>query len=488
MKKLNIKKALSASFAALMLFSAIASVKPNVKAYAAQPFIADTDNNGAYNIDESQIKVDAKRYYSAGTSVALEDWTGNGTIKTKGTNKCTVLDRRVFSVRVVKESGFTKAEHNKLTNMTLTVTYYIKGRQNKKTYKPTVPEYKAGVTSYDVSFNNIITRGESYTFETSAISISGAMCNYAANAPAKGNDKYYMVTATSNGENIVASIKYNSAIKYEYLTNWAKRICMYANSLSETTGITLDTLYICLDYPDPLLAFSYNGDMNSKCDLLGFVGLRSDISSTELNRMAIGNNEITWCMLHEIAHSYALCVKNPRFINNYGPGGDDDFYCNARGITAIQNCDNLRSTKIYHSDRAIATYDQILDQIFRVNSYPLYSNGGVNSDGVYYTYARKLVNIGKKYGWDKLENFFAATSDYNYNSTENKNAAKAVNALIGKSYSSEGYLRTVNAFRKLYKTSWYQSFNYYAFQSFVKSEVGVDLIKATAELKKDNIK
>ncbi len=472
MKKFNFKKALSASLAALAMCSAIASVKPNVKAYAAQPFIADTNNNGAYNIDESQILVDAKRYYPTGVSIAVKTDNDNGVIYTPGNYGCTLLDRRVFTFGI-ESNNFTTDSKAKLEKMELTVKYYIKGKYNQKEYtNPTVKQINA--KRYEVSFD-VITRGDTYSFQTSAIGISGAKCSYAANGPAAGCGSYYMVTAnTPGGENIVASIKYSSAIKYEYLLNWAKRICMYANSLSKTTRVKLDTLYICLDYPTELHAFSCNWDMNRNKDLLGFVALSPSATSNELNRMAIGNNEITWCMMHEIAHSYATFATPSTFYDNYYPG-DDDFYCNARGITAIQNCDNLRGTKIYHSYSAIATYDQILNKI-NMSSF-------VFSEKVYYTYAKKLIDIGKKYGWDKLENFFAATSDYNYNSSENKEAARAVNELIGKNYSDVNYLRLVNAFRKLYKTSWHQSFNNYAFKDFVNNEIGAGLVKDIATLK-----
>ncbi len=474
MKKFNVKKALSVSLAALAICPTIASVKPNVNTYAAAAFIADTDGNGAYNIDESQIKIGSKRYVPAGTGVDVK--TSGGVISTTGSaNKCNILARRVFSVKVAGDKNLTTDNVNALKNMKLTVTYKVQGKTNTATYQnPTVT--KIDSKTYNVSFD-VVTRGDTYSFKTSAVSgISGFKCTYAADAPASGSGDYYMVTANvANGESVFISVKNTGGIKYEYLLNWANRICMYANSLSKTTGVKLGTLYICLDYPTDYYAYSFNIEANKACDLLGFVAFSPAATTEEMNRLAKGNNEITWCMMHEIAHSYGIYVTPQTFNNNYSPG-DDDFYCNARGITAIQNCDNLRNTKIYHSDSANATYDQILDKINM--------SGFGFSDKVYYTYAKKLVDIGKKYGWDKLENFFAATSDYSYNSTENKEAAKAVNELTGKSYSnSTNYLRLVNAFRKLYKTSWYQNFNYYAFKDFVKNEIGTDLVKDIATLK-----
>ena len=123
---------------------------------------------------------------------------------------------------------------------------------------------------------------------------------------------------------------------------------MYANSLSKTTGVKHETLYICLDHPEVPGApsFSANGQVNSICDKFGYVGFGKGLTGEELKHISSGNDVITWTAMHEIAHSYACYVNPSTFLDKYGFA--DDFLTNIRGMTAIQNCDNLHNTKIYY--------------------------------------------------------------------------------------------------------------------------------------------
>ncbi len=473
MKNNRLKKAvLALSLAATMAIPAAASFATPVTASAATPFISDTDYNGAINIDESQIDVTCKRYYPGGMGIQTN--VSGTTVKTAGTvTHIPVLTRSVISLWV-SGNGLTKA---KAENVQLTVTYHINGKKNTATYKNPKVRPNTGTNSFILDFD-VIVRGDSFEFSTTSISgVSNFRCTGSTISPQSGSGNYYQIEAkTPGGENLFISTRYPG----NYSTNmekWAKRLCMLANSLSDMTGVKLGTIYIAMDDPDNGGAYSANWYINDQENLYGYIAVNKDLSDVEINHAATGRNEITWTLMHEMAHSYAIGCTPTRFNSNYGfyryQAGFylDEYLTNVRALTAIQHCDNLRDVDVHFQDGNKMFYEKYND-IFNKINHPV-------SDPCFY-HATKLAAIGNTYGWDKLEQYYKAASDNSYSSTENKQMAQKLKDYVGTSaknlnVNDTDYLKYVNSFRKLMKLCWGYC-NEQGFSSFVDQHFGKQCI------------
>lgn len=451
--KIAASAACFAMFAASMAIPAANSLTAPATSYAATPFIADTDYNGAINIDESQIKVTCKRYYPGGKNIKAA--VSGTSVKTSSTvTSVPVLSRSIISMEV-SGTGLTQEKAEKAT---LDVTYHIDGRKNSWTYSSPNVRKGSASNSYILDFD-VITHGNSFEYSTSSFSgVKNLKCVSSCISPQSNSGNYYQIEAkTPNGENIFISSKYPG----NYSTNmekWAKKLCMYANSLSDVTGVKLGTVYICFDDPDAdayAWAYSANWYMNETMDRLGFIALSKNSSDVELDFAANKPDVMTWTLMHEIAHSYAIGCKPSNFD---GFRFNDEYLTNVRGLTAIQNCDNLKKLKINLNEH-YATYDKIFAQM----------NCSVNTDPCGF-HATKLVEIGNQYGWDKLEKYFRAESDYNYERPENIAAAGTLADHLGitgkskdKLLKNADYLKYVNSCRKLMQLCW----NHYNDNSFI---------------------
>lgn len=458
--------AIAISAAAIALCPTMATLGNNMAASAATTaFISDTDYNGALNIDESQISVNASSYRSAGKQITAK--VSNGVIKSTKDEPEYLFNRSTITINV-SGTKFTADAVKNLNSMKLNVVYKINGGTNKITYSnPKVT--KRSNTSYDVNFEVII-RGDSFTYETSKITgVTNLSCSYASIASHAGN--YWKIEVkTPNGENMFINIRNNGKVRGEYMRNWAKRLCMLVNSLSNMTGVKLGTMYMLFD-EECGYGYSANWYIKEQFPTNGFVAFNKDATDDVLRSMATGNNEIPWAIMHELAHSYAIHTSPSRFNDNYGfyrnGGYFDEYLTNVRALTAIQNCDNLRNMDVY-IDSNKGKYNKIFHII----------NPKVTDPCFYF--AMKLTDLGERYGWDKLEKYYAASSDYSYTLSENKTAAAVINEICGTSVStsSTDFLKFTNTLRTLYKLCWnHTTFDRNSFKTFVQNEFGKDCIK-----------
>lgn len=464
MKNFSLKKTLIAvSLAASMAIPAAASFAAPATSYAATPFISDTDYNGAINIDESQISVSCKRYTAGG--MAIQTKVSGSTIKqAKSITSLPVFSRCTISFKV---SG-TRLTKNIAENAKLYVTYHINDKKNSKTYSsPKVRTVSGSSNTFYIDFD-IITHGESFEFSTSELAgVKNLKCSSASISSQSGSSNYYYIEAkTPGGENVFINTKHPG----NYNTNvekLAKKLCMYANSLSDVTGVKLGTVYILSDdpytenYPAWGLASGYR--LNDKGDKYGYVGTNYAASAVELDYATNHSDVMTWTMMHEISHCYAISSNLTNFFDNYR--FNDEYLTNARGLTAIQNCDNLRNMDIN-----INEYYEKYDEIFAAMN--------PNTSDPCGFHAKKLVEIGKTYGWDKLEQYFKADEVENsYLSDDNYDYANTLKNYLGKNFSTNNgvYLRYVNSFRKLMKLCWgycnEQGFTSFVEQHFTKAGV-----------------
>lgn len=487
MKKLNIKKALSASLASLTLCTALTAVTPAFTASAAAPFIADTDGNGALNIDESQIKVSTVNYYNTGA--AFNTAVSNGVIKSKDAkNYLPVLDRRKVTIRVYGTkcpadvvSKLEKIDLNARFYTDETATSYKQGTwrafKNPQVFSSgKVGSYKC----FDLVYE-IISYGNRFEFELDKIDFMGSLsCAYADMAPLNNGSTYKIYKVDSPGEDLLISLRNNSSTSYAKVEKWAKRLCVLANSLSQTTKLQRGTVYIAYDVPNEGCRSAQTGYVNqSDAGKYAFVSTNKSLTNYDLKHIADNKNEIIWGMMHEMSHCY--CITSKTNYNQYFEfiaKNDrwDEFVTNARGLTAIQNCDNLRKTDIYYEDDATGVpYSKPYNQI---------GNCITDSDPRY-QFTKKLAVLGNKTyggvsGWEKLEQYFAPQSDYQYNSAEVDRVATAMNEYLQTNFSlnDTNYLMFANTFRKLYKlttgkssinTSDIKNFNQFLSNSFGKA-------------------
>ena len=439
MKKINFKKTVSVALAALALCPAIASVKPMGKVYATDSFCSGT-GDWIYNVsfDESQITIDSSESRAFGTyvDVNVEKTSYGDTIVSYENQGCSFpkLTQGRIVIPFVFEKINKKAE-NRLKAATLKVKCEADGYTNSHTYKATIN--KKSDNSYELVFDNVIFYGNIQSFETYNLpSLDGFKCDSALIESNLHEGYYYLDVKTPDGENLYIKMRKDKDVDFNNLTKWAKRLCVYANALSKTTNVQLGTLYLCFDYPTNYYRFSGNGHMNSQNTSLGLVASSPAATDYEISRLRLGNDELTWGLMHEISHSYS----NPDWHDNYyfsriirtdndgNPQTDtfEEFMVNVRGLTAIQNCDNLINLNIYNDDWEYQGSSDTYDKIF--NHY--------SGNDPRFLFAQKLASMATKYNaWDKLEQFFAATGDNDYLSMDNVRAAKKLNSILGDFYT-----------------------------------------------------
>ena len=471
MKINKLTKAVLATTLAASIVIPIIISDSSIMSYSAstKPFCEDTDNNGSLNIDDSQINVNVKKYYPAGQNIKVKsNKTEDGIFFSSNTkiNNIRMFDRSIITLRL-KGTNLTK---DNLDKFKITVTYYYQGTQSKITYdKPLIDVVDETNNEYELKYD-IISRGEAFEFTTTALSdIDEFSCTQAYMSPKDDAGDYYQVDVkTPNGENVFISIKNDGTVKAEYMKKWAKRICMYINSLSKMTGIKHETFFICFNHPtNPgVVGYSANWDIDEQMNKYGFVAIGFDASNIEIERMRNGYDELTWTVMHEIAHSYCIGAKPVNYDSNYS--FDDDYVTNIRGITAIQNCDNLHGTKIlfeFGGRTYYNTYDKIFSDMKEYINLPVIQ------------YPCGFAKIARDYSWETLEKFFAATSDNDINRKESKDAAQLLNAALDMNVplSSDLYIRFVNNLRKLQSLCW-NGYNKYSFISFVDQYFGLENI------------
>jgi len=233
---------------------------------------------------------------------------------------------------------------------------------------------------------------------------------------------YYKVQATPpTGEKIYAVLPkkdaYGSYLNTSKIERWSKDLCLLANSLKELTGSSMDTIFIIPnDYkpkPDEVFACTSNGtwdkigassnNRNDKYALIslgtGAIKLESDMIKSINTSSSTG--AINKYLTHEMGHAYASFSGD-----NFGPDFDyhciearvkeglataDENYTNARVLTAMNNCTNLKNYKIKDNNNLLSIAS-------------VYDSGDTT-----FTFYFNQVLI-KKIGFDRLERFYAGSS------------------------------------------------------------------------------
>ncbi len=419
--------------------------------HAVGTFITPTDDKNAVKINENLIEFDIAPYNQFSGNINIS--TENNIVKGEKT-PCEMMDRVTVTLGVQAASGLS---NNRLEAINLYVYHTLNGADCPVRSILPSSVVKISDTSYEINYN-FITYGTDLRFETAYFSgvteFSAPYCRFEG----KGGDYLKAQATTPDGENLFLSIR-NTVDEFS-LKKWMKNITMYINSLRDVTGFSRGTMYMLFDDPECPTANSANYKLDSKKEINGFTAFGITATDETLSVMEENQNAITWCVMHELSHSYACHMANNTFDTNYNY--HDEVHTNVRGITAICNCENIRNITIY--DNGVKG---------RYNT--IYSQRTPDSNDFLFYMAKKMVNIGEEYGWNKLEFFFSADTatseyDHSYSCETNLEAAAVLKDYLNLdvTVTNPEYLKFVNVLHRLYMLCWdHPTFDMEAFKQFV---------------------
>ncbi len=464
MKKMNLKKSIAALSAAAMVMCPMAlnMASSTMPVYAAS-FISAPNSDGAITIDESQIQVKVTPYNFA-PKVEEEANVVNKPAFHELTYSLSNLPILGGDIQISMNISTTASEKS-MRSFRLNCRSYLDSKNiTNKTYTPeSVTKRSNG--SYDLVFRfpcvgNRLVMTSTYLCSDHYVNSASYYTNAA---------QYLTVSATCpNGENILARIPRSTASDAQIKT-WAKRMCVYANSLKDVTGISRGTVLLNFDdmmaEPDETVgrkgAYGFYDSTLSSSEY-AYTGYCIHASSDAIDTITSNRNEMTWALMHEISHAY--CGGNFDKYYNYS----DEVNTNVRGLTAIQNCTNLRNMNLRMLDGTADTYRGIMTFNTALDSDPLMAM------------AKQTIRLGHLYGWDALEKYLKADSGTEYNTDENKAAAEALITRLNLNVttSSTRFMKLVNNLRAIYKNDIFYAtqFNANSFASFVEANYGRDLI------------
>jgi len=191
----------------------------------------------------------------------------------------------------------------------------------------------------------------------------------------------------------------------EETKNYMKMLCRYVNSLSDITGIKRKDVYVMFDELN-----GCPGEYPNECPCMTIGTISSDDSvplvlmprsySTTAFKNTVKNCQLDWGMMHELSHCYSFATDNKHFASAYNYTGDD-VSTNVRGVTALQNCSQLRSTYVVKGSTNVGNYTTAL-----INA--TYSFEG---ERPFYEVINVFGKYAKKYGWVSLEKLYGGDFD-----------------------------------------------------------------------------
>ncbi len=422
--------------------------------FAAESFVSMNVDNTKIVIDESQIETifTPYKYEEKNISTSVSE---NIIISEK--TDCEMLDRVTVTLGVSASSGIYA---DRLENINLYVSHTLNGADCSIRDILPADVVRISDTEYEIRYD-FITYGTDFTFKSAYFSgisnLSVSHCTYSTH----GSDYIKAEAKTPDGENLFVSIRNN--IDETKFSLWLKNITMYINSLKDVTGFSRGTMYLLFDDPECGTAHSANYKLDTQKEINGFTVFSVPATDELLDVMNTNAKDITWCVMHELSHSYACHTANNTFDTNYNY--HDEVHTNVRGITAIQNCQNLQNIRIYDNG-ASGTYDTI------------YSQRTPDENDFLYYMAKKMVLIGDKYGWNKLRFFFSADTavsdyDHSYSCETNLHAAAVLKDYLNLdvTVTNPEYLKFVNVLHRLYMLCWdHPEFDDESFKQYIATE------------------
>ncbi len=444
---------LSVTASALIAFSAVPYSRYSATS-AVDSFVSMNVDNTRIVIDKEQIITEISPY---NTSVKSVDYNLNKNIIRCSNVPCEMLDRVVLAIGVTADSGLTT---EKLQNINIYLDQTLNGADcaQRKLFPSEIVEISEN--EYEIQYN-IVSYGTDFSITSAYFSeVENLAVSHFSYIPVSGG--YVKAQAkTPDGENLFVSVRKD--INEKIFCEWLKSITMYINSLKDVTGFSRGTMYMFMDDAECVNPYSANYKLDQKEEINGFTTFSLSATDEVLDFMETNPHSITWCILHELSHSYACHIANNSFDTNYNY--HDEVHTNVRGITALQNCDNLHDMLILDGE-AVGTYNDI------------YSKRNPDSNDFLFYMAKKTAEIGTKYGWNKLKFFLSADThfsdyDHSYNCENNLAAADVLKNYLNLdvSVTNPEYLKFVNVLHRLYMLCWdHPEFNAEAFEKFIATE------------------
>ncbi|HAG12461.1 MAG TPA: hypothetical protein DCG49_01195 [Ruminococcus sp.] len=466
MKKYNMKKAIATiCCAAVTLCPTVSALSNSITASAAQPFMTSTNGYNTVRFDDSQITV-SQSNFTAFKNNSIATTINGHEVKTSGKVSVPILDRATVTL-VLSGNGMTKEILNKTK---LSVTSYQDGGTVSSTgesYEPTSVQYNASTKRYTVVYS-IETRGNQITFTTGTralLNVSNLKVYSAKYASIDYADHVLIRANTPSGYDNICVRMRKGSYPGNNLKIWAKRLAVYVNSLSVLTGVKLNTSYLFMDDDlNPYWGYAANYEVNSSQTKYGFTSYCVGATQYEVDNITDGGDILSWTTMHELSHSYRHNASVSTFNDNYFY--HDEVLTNIRGITAIQNCDNLRNVNLMNDGTTLYTYETAFDN--HMIAYP---------NDMLLGLAQKMQHCAE---YDRLEEFFAGHApNISYTSADNATAARTVKAMTGTNVNinDAGYLKFVNQLRGLYMLSWWaDTYNDDSFRAFINDKFTVSFL------------
>ncbi len=452
-KKRLIKKFVSVAASAVIAVSAVPIYRIS-PVFAAESFVSMNVDNTKIVIDENQIETSIVPYEFAEKNICTSI---SENIISGEKIDCEMLDRITITLGISAISGLST---DRLKNINLYVNHTLNGADCSVRDILPANIMQISDTEYEIRYD-FITYGTDLSFKTAYFSGTESLavthCTYTSN----GSDYVKAQAKTPDGENLFVSIRNN--IDERNFSIWMKNITMYINSLKDVTGFSRGTMYLLFDDHECGTAHSANYKLDTQKEINGFTVFSISATDELLDVMNTNAKGITWCVMHELSHSYACHTANNTFDTNYNY--HDEVHTNVRGITAIQNCQNLQNIRIYDNG-ASGTYNTI------------YSQRTPDENDFLFYMAKKMVLIGDKYGWNKLRFFFSADTassdyDHSYSCETNLQAAAILKDYLNLdvTVTNPEYLKFVNVLHRLYMLCWdHPTFDAESFKQYISTE------------------
>lgn len=391
------KKLFATVLAGVLSFSTMIGTFDRVGISAAEekPFISDTDGNGRINIDESQIQVDITQG-SGVNGTSLDAVVDVKRVKSNGTIQVPLLSRINLTMEISADGLTEEMISNMYLNVTATnndsdLADSTTNTYSKKTYSYTEPTEFEPFGTYTVTFH-FTAYGTDLAFYTNSLS-DVADLQFHGGAVVTSLSGFYMINVDTPLEDVMMRVPIRSGISNEEYITWATRVAVYINSICELTNFRHNRYLIVMNDEaiDSFGLYRYHG----------IISYNQKGSDEILAYITNSENKLSWAEMHEIGHAHGYETNFKEWYHYFNSGyGADEMQTNVRGITAIQNCDNLQDTELVISNIALP-YDRIMTEFLEIK----------NGDALV-PMAAYIVNVAYENGWEFLEEFFKYETAY----------------------------------------------------------------------------
>ena len=215
----------------------------------------------------------------------------------------------------------------------------------------------------------------------------------------------------------------------EKYNEWLRNLGRYISSLSDITEIKFEDIYISFDDSTTCKPSSQCDYINDDSGQAVGILIKFPVNSSPFHCGQIMDGNLDWGIMHEISHAYSFLNEQTQsyaYFNSYG----DEGLVNVRGITAIQNCNELKSQKLVLNKAELGNYMHALKNSADIDDN--YVNGLFDQLYIYDKYGSSFPE-----GWAVIEQIMLGECNEIENSTL-KTAIEFVKESKGYTYGDDG--------------------------------------------------